>query len=142
MPLGPEDLRLPRSSPPAEGRKQEIRGKIPFNTAMSFILGIPGIAAQGAGRIMMRGRRNLEPDAELTSQDLAGCAIALVGTVLLIVGLGFAASAKGRKMAWGLMGLLSCIGLLVLYLLGKRCLHCGTPDSRTAEKCVQCGTPM
>src|SRR5262245_46973121 len=114
MPPGPDDLRLPRSAPLTESRRQEIKGKIRFNTAMSFILGLPGIAAQVLGRIMMKTRRGLEADAELTSQDLAGCALSLAGTVLLIVGLGFAASAKGRKMAWGLMGLLSCIGLLVL----------------------------
>jgi hypothetical protein len=41
----------------------------------------------------------------------------ITGTVLLIVGLCFYAKAKGYSAVLGLLGLLSCIGLLILALL-------------------------
>jgi len=41
----------------------------------------------------------------------------IVGTVLLFVGLAYYAKAKGRSPAWGFLGLLSILGILILYLL-------------------------
>ena len=41
----------------------------------------------------------------------------LVGAVLLIIGLGFYAKAKGYSAVLGLLGLLSCLGLLILAVL-------------------------
>jgi len=73
----------------------------------SLMFGVPGIVLQIAGNVKMRS----EPE------DALGLVLALVGTVLLIVGLAFYAKAKGRSPAWGLMGLLSIIGLIVLALL-------------------------
>ncbi len=46
--------------------------------------------------------------------------LVLLGTVLLIIGLVYYAKAKGRHPAWGIMGLLSIIGLIVLALLKDR----------------------
>ena len=40
-----------------------------------------------------------------------------MGVILLIVGLCFYAKAKGYPAALGLLGLLSCIGLLILALM-------------------------
>ena len=60
----------------------------------------------------------------MASQDprvvLIGSFVALGGSLLLIIGLGFYAKAKGRHPAWGLMGLLSLIGVLVLACLTDR----------------------
>ena len=41
----------------------------------------------------------------------------IVGTVMLFIGLAYYAKAKGRNPAWGLFGLLSIIGLIILYFL-------------------------
>lgn len=49
-----------------------------------------------------------------------GLSMILLGVVLLIVGLGYYASAKGHHWAWGLAGLLSIIGLIVLAALPDR----------------------
>lgn len=46
-----------------------------------------------------------------------GLLVTLVGTGLLIAGLAMYAKAKGRSPAWGLLGFLSIIGLIVLALL-------------------------
>ena len=43
-----------------------------------------------------------------------------VGTILLIVGLGYYAKAKGQSAVWCLMGFLSLLGLIVLACLKDR----------------------
>ena len=63
---------------------------------ISLICGIPGIVLQGAGII------NEQPE------------LLLLGTVLLLIGYGYYAKAKGRNFAWCLMGFLSIIGLIIL----------------------------
>jgi len=82
----------------------------------SLTVGIPGIILQIAGNVIVNlGSAN--PEAPNLAMVLGGAALALVGTVLLIAGLSWYAQAKGQSGWWGLMGLLSCIGLLVLALL-------------------------
>ena len=66
---------------------------------LSFVWAIPGLIIQVVGRL------NENP------------LIMLVGVVLIIVGLAYYAMAKGRTPAWGLMGFLSIIGLIVLACL-------------------------
>lgn len=77
---------------------------------ISLALGVPGLITEVVGVVM---RNN--PETAQTGQ-----AIYVVGTLLLIAGLGFYAKAKGRSLAWGLMGLLSIIGLIVLAMLEDR----------------------
>jgi len=48
---------------------------------------------------------------------LLGAPLGALGAVLLIMGCCFYAKAKGYAWWFGLLGLLSCIGLLVLYVL-------------------------
>ena len=51
---------------------------------------------------------------------LFGLALFLGCTVSLLIGLAYYAKAKGHSPWWGLFGLLSCIGILVLALLPDR----------------------
>lgn len=83
---------------------------------LSFVWGVPGIIIQSGGQVLaqMAERPGSEPDPLLT---LSGCGITLVGTGLLMVGLAYYAKSRGRHPVWCLMGLLSCIGLIVLALL-------------------------
>ena len=76
---------------------------------ISLALGIPGIALQIGGRVWSM---QLAPAVSLPAM-----LVMLLGTGLLIAGLAFYAKAKGRNPAWGLMGLLSIIGLIVLACL-------------------------
>jgi len=66
---------------------------------ISLVLGIPGIVIQVAGKIT-----GLMP-------------LTIAGSVLLIAGLGFYAMAKERSPAWGLLGLLSILGIIILAFL-------------------------
>jgi hypothetical protein len=74
---------------------------------ISLALGAPGIILQIAGYVM----------AQNPQQQQVGFLVQLGGTVLLIAGLAMYAKAKGRSPAWGLMGFLSLIGLIVLACL-------------------------
>jgi hypothetical protein len=69
----------------------------------SIALGLPGFLVQAAGVFLMAFRPE---HAEV------GVALALVGAVLLMVGLAYYAMAKGRHPAW-------CLVVLLLALLGQ-----------------------
>jgi uncharacterized membrane protein len=74
---------------------------------LSFVFAIPGLILQGVGRYLQMS----QPEPTL------GLLVAIVGTVLLLVGFAYYAMAKGRNPAWCLMAFLSCIGLIVLACL-------------------------
>jgi hypothetical protein len=78
---------------------------------ISLLLGVPGLILQIAGYFVTSAAQ------QQGAPTLIGNGLTLVGTILLISGLCFYAIAKGRSPLWGLMGLLSCIGLLVLAVL-------------------------
>jgi membrane protein implicated in regulation of membrane protease activity len=69
---------------------------------ISFLWGVPGFALQVAGVLMHRPW------------------LSWIGIGLLAVGLMYYARAKRRHPAWGLFGLLSIVGLLVLACLSDR----------------------
>lgn len=76
----------------------------------SLLFGIPGILLQIGGRVA-------QEMGGTEAMAAAGLAAALLGTVLLMVGLAYYAKAKGRHPAWCLMAFLSIIGLIVLAVL-------------------------
>ncbi len=82
----------------------------------SLMFGVPGIALQIVGNLLFRSGN----PATLDPTKLLGLAILLLGTVLLIFGLSLYARAKGHNGWWGLTGLLSIIGLIVLACLPDR----------------------
>jgi hypothetical protein len=86
----------------------------------SLIFGIPGLALQ-LGCLFATNliAAKIKGTGDLPSPALTGLfELGIVaGDVLLIVGLCYYAKAKGYSAALGLLGLLSCIGLLILALL-------------------------
>ncbi len=84
----------------------------------SLMLGVPGIILQFVGQFLpaMVSGRQVPSDSVV----IGGVCVVLLGTVLLIFGLCTYAQAKGHSRWWGLMGLLSIIGLIVLGLLKDR----------------------
>ena len=81
----------------------------------SLVLGIPGLLLQ-FGSVFLS---NLKSGTDVLSVALAWLSVfgAITGCVLLIVGLCYYAKAKGYTAVLGLLGLLSCIGLLILAVL-------------------------
>jgi hypothetical protein len=74
---------------------------------ISLAMGVPGLVIQIAGNIMRQ-----QP-----SHEAIGSLVLLLGSGLLIAGLAYYAVAKGRNPAWGLVGLLSILGIIVLACL-------------------------
>jgi hypothetical protein len=86
----------------------------------SLMLGLPGLLLQfGCIFTANSMAANIKGTGPLPSVGLIVlCEIGIaVGGILLIIGLCFYAKAKGHSALWGLLGLLSCIGLLVLAVL-------------------------
>jgi hypothetical protein len=108
-------------------RAAEIQKEIKINNLLSFALGIPGIGLQVIGRNM---------------GGILGGVTSLVGTALLMGGLVFYARLRGRSAVYALFGLLSCVGLLVLYFIPKYCLNCRTKASYGKKQCEACGAPL
>ena len=86
----------------------------------SLTLGIPGLLIQITcillNNMLAAKAKNdgIAPSAGLALLLSLG---AFVGVILLIIGLCFYAKAKGYSPVWGLLGLLSCIGLLILAVM-------------------------
>ena len=86
----------------------------------SLALGIPGLVLQTGCFFtsnLIAAKAKSSGAAPSDSLALLLAAGTLVGAVLLIIGLGFYAKAKGYSALLGLLGLLSCIGLLILAAL-------------------------
>lgn len=89
----------------------------------SLVIGIPGLVLQIGCLVAL----NMMAAKARSAGTFPPVILALIlelgiiaGDILLIVGLCFYARAKGHSAVWGLFGLLSCIGLLVLALLPDR----------------------
>ncbi len=115
-------------------KAEEIRKKISRLNLLSFALALPGIAIQfgGGAMVTVQGPR----DASFILM------LRLIGAPLIIAGLACYARMKGRSWALGLLGLLSCLGLLILAFVSKRRHNCGTGASYRAKECGSCGAPV
>jgi hypothetical protein len=108
-------------------RAEELRRQIKKYNSLSFALGLPGILLQIVGRTMADG---------------LGTLLVLVGAALFVAGLWFYTKMRGQHPALCLLGLVSCLGMLILYFLPKKCLNCTTAASYSAKQCGACGAPL
>ncbi len=106
----------------------EVQARIDGLNKKSFAFGVPGLVLQVAGNVLSRG----------TGTD-AGTLVSVAGTALLMIGLSYYARSRGQHPSYGLLGLLSCLGLLLLAVLPRKCLVCAGPVK--AARCQQCGAP-
>src|SRR5262245_3100716 len=94
---------------------------IPEYNRKSFLFALPGLGIQIICAVL---RNDFSSERHATSlPQWAGWATSLgivVGGVLFIIGLGYYARGKGYSMALGLLGFLSCLGLLILLVLPDR----------------------
>lgn len=92
--------------------------------SLSLAIGGPGLLLQSIGQFL---------------GGIPGALVTLLGTGLLIAGLVMYARMRGQSGWWGALGLISCIGMVVLLLLPKRCHFCG--QQTKALSCGHCGAP-
>lgn len=96
---------------------------IPEYNRKSLLIGVPGLLIQiGCAFLpLILGALGVDiarlPDWASLGLVLGVILGPLLGAVLLIIGLCYYAKGKGYSAALGLLGLLSCIGLLILALL-------------------------
>jgi len=119
----------PKSAEPGLGRMSDaeyarIQGRLRSMNRTSLALGIPGLALQGGGNAM---------------HGVAGGLASLVGIGLLIGGLSVYARMRGHSRWFGALGLLSCLGMLILALLPKKCFNCQAAVK--GATCAACGAP-
>lgn len=77
---------------------------------LSLVFGVPGLLLQ-TGAVIYQWP---------AGQEAIGVGLVWLGTVALLVGLAFYAKAKGWSYAWGLLGLASVIGAIVLGVFPDR----------------------
>ena len=116
----------PRISPE---KAEEIRKRIRNLNLVSFAFGVPGI-------FMVGGAQGLKGDPGIFAL------VWVAGILLFTIGMVFYARMKGRGGAFGLFGLLSCLGLLILHFFPKACHNCRKHASYRVKECASCGAPM
>jgi hypothetical protein len=115
-------LGRPGQISPAE--YERIRQRLQAMNRTSLLLGAPGLALQVAGNL---------------THGIVGNLVSLVGVGLLIAGLSSYARMRGHSAWYGALGLLSCLGMLILAVLPKKCFNCGATTKGAA--CAACGAP-
>ncbi|MEM1031049.1 MAG: hypothetical protein AAGA56_10105 [Myxococcota bacterium] len=106
--------------------EEDVRGEIARRNRKSLLIGGPGILLQvlaGTGALGEYGGM-----------------LSIVGSVLLLVGLGHYARARGQSPWFALLGLLSLLGFIALAILPRRCLICGGKGK--GGRCTTCNAPM
>lgn len=98
----------------------------------SLMLGIPGLLLQ-IGCIFTSNFIAAKAGSGGSAPPLALAGVlalgSIAGSVLLIIGLCFYAKAKGYSPVLGLLGLLSCLGLLILAILPDKTKGLDQPPS-------------
>jgi hypothetical protein len=120
-----DDPALPGSTKTVDPETaRAIKERIQRLNRNSLLIGGPGLLIQSA------------------AQGTTGptkAVVLLVGTGLLIYGLSLYAKMRNRNPWWGLLGLFSCLGMLFLLVLPKKCHHCGATTK--GKTCDACGAP-
>ncbi|HEU6449385.1 MAG TPA: hypothetical protein VFV23_13215 [Verrucomicrobiae bacterium] len=86
----------------------------------SLWIGLPGVLLQAACLFLPGILASPGKDSTLIWASLGWIVGSTLGSILFMVGLGYYAKAKGYNAALGLLGLLTCVGLLILAVLPDR----------------------
>lgn len=100
----------------------------------SLLLGVLGMGLQAA-RFMTNPGRPGQP----ATLSPASMLMSFVGLVLIVYAFSLYARMRNRSPWWGALGLMSCLGLIGLLSLQKRCHFCNAPTKGT--NCDKCGAP-
>jgi hypothetical protein len=105
-------------------RAREIAARIRRLNRASLVLGVLGLSVQVGAQVV---------------GGPSGALLALVGTGVFVAALSLHAQMRNRSGWWGLLGVLSCLGLVILLILPKRCHHCNAVTK--GQTCALCGAP-
>ncbi len=125
----PKDDSLPSPQAPTSSAQvspdqaDEIARRLKSLNTRSLAIGGLGLALQGAGSL----------------PGQLGAMLRVAGAIFLVIGLSDYARMRGQSPWLGLLGLASCLGILVLLLLPKRCFNCRT--RLNGPWCASCGAP-
>jgi len=103
---------------------EKIRRQLQAMNRTSLALGVPGLGLQTAGNAL---------------HGVAGIVVSLLGFGLLVAGLSSYARMRGHSPWFAALGLLSCLGMLILALLPKNCFNCRAKIKGAV--CATCGAP-
>jgi len=106
----------------------EVQQRLKKLNNTSLMIGGPGLLLQIIGSAMGNSLGGLAP------------LFSLAGTGLLIYGLTFYVRSRGYHWALAFLGLFSCLGLVVLALVPRKCIVC--KGASKMGQCVQCGAPV
>ena len=109
--------------PAGASRSQTNRLMIPEYNKKSLRIGIPGFVLVNGCPLLIRHLAPKPDDVNPPLPDWVPFLLLfgmLAGAILLIIGLGYYAKAKGYSAVLGLLGLLSCVGVLILAVLPDR----------------------
>ena len=112
------------------GDVSRVAKRLELARVLSILLSIAGVLLPWLGGLLTRGR------------PIPIGALQWLGMGITIVGLGLLARLKGRSLFWGLLGSISCIGLLIVVMIEKRCFSCSNPVDRKRSSCPSCGAPV
>jgi hypothetical protein len=128
-------LRPPALDTPAPdtARAHAIGDKIKRLRRQSLPVGALGLALQATRYIDSGGLRPASPGGT------AFVLLPALGTCLLIYALSLRARMRNRSPWWGALGLGSCLGVVGLLLLPKKCHFCNA--STKGQRCQHCGAP-
>jgi hypothetical protein len=115
--------------PLSQAEAEAIKKRISKLNGLSLLFGGGGLVVQAIGNVMRSA----------PGGGLVGTLLLLAGTALLIYGLSLYARMRSQSPWFGLFGLLSCIGMIVLLFLPKKCMHCG--QKVKGAECAACGAP-
>ncbi len=85
------------------------------HNAAFLVLGCLSLLLEGVGSVLLASARSSADDALAL-----GILLTIVGALAMAVGASFLAAGKGRSLLFGLLGLLSPLGLLFLCVLEDR----------------------
>jgi len=134
-------LRSPERVSDAESER--IRAEIDACARRGWQFGVPGFVLQVFGQCVAAAPFLLRSDR--AGWSLGMSASALLGAIslgLLITGFGYYARMKNRSFAHGFWVFLSCLGVLIVVLLGKRCRRCASMGGRFSHQCKSCLAPL
>jgi hypothetical protein len=123
----PSDDSLParaRASSLDPETARQIGERIKRLNRNSLLLGVTALVIQGASGSLPPLTRGL---------------VFLATTALLIYGFSLYAKMRNQNPWWGALGFLSCLGLIGLLLLPKKCHYCSAKTK--GKTCAQCGAP-